>query len=295
MRVLFNKKFLNHNADSKAEGSYRLLKFPEYFDDDEADGEPFIKLIHPQHYIDSIRKSCMDNKIVAEIQLSPESYDAAITAVGLTVMASIQGDFAAVRPPGHHAGIQTNSGFCLFNNIAIAAQQQANKGKRVAIIDMDAHHGNGTQEIFYNSDNVFYVSFHQTMTFPHTGNASETGEGKGKGSTFNIPLLPGCKDKVLLKCTDKAIQAVSEFKPDIVGISAGFDGYYKDRMMNFDFTLKAYYECGFKLGRAFKKIFATLEGGYHEDIYECVTHFVDGINVGSRPVRNRFNHDMSIG
>jgi len=296
MRVLFNKKFLEHNIhETTAEGSYRLKEFPEHFEDEDVDGEPYMTLVHPESYVNHIKESCFKNKILAEIQLSPESWEATKTAVGLTVLASMQCDFAAVRPPGHHAGRESYSGFCLFNNIAIASQRLINKGKKVAIIDFDAHHGNGTQEIFYNSDKVFFASLHQAFTFPHTGHTEEKGEGKGMDCTFNVPLMPGSKDKAFLSTMDKIISAAKEFEPNVVAVSAGFDGYYKDKMMNFDFSLKAYYECGFRIGRAFNNIFAVLEGGYHEDIHPCVTNFVNGINVGSRPIKNRFDYDMSIG
>ena len=105
----------------------------------------------------------------------------------------------------------------------------------------------------------------------------------------------GSKDKVFLSTIDKMIASAQTFEPDIVAVSAGFDGYFNDKMMNFDFSLKAYYECGFKLGRAFKHIFAVLEGGYHDELRECTEAFVNGINVGSRPVRDSFDHNMSIG
>ncbi len=296
MKVLFNSKFLYHNVDSEAEGAYRIEQFPGKYEDRDRNGEEYITLVHTENYKQLIKEGCLNNETLAEIQLSPESYEAALSAVGLTVHASEYNGFAVVRPPGHHAGREKAAGFCLFNNIAIATQKLVNEGKKVAIIDIDAHHGNGTQDIFYESDKVFYISFHQAFTYPHTGQAEETGKDKGKGYTLNIPLMLGSDDKVFLSTMDKTIQAAKGFQPDIVAISAGFDGYYKDKMMNFDFSLKAYYECGFKLGRAFKtNIFAVLEGGYHEDIYQCVTNFVDGVNVGSRPIRNRFDFDMSIG
>jgi len=296
MKVLFNSKFIDHNVDSEAEGAYRIEQFPGKYEDRDRNGEEYITLVHTENYKQLIKEGCLNNETLAEIQLSPESYEAALSAVGLTVHASEYNGFAVVRPPGHHAGRERAAGFCLFNNIAIATQKLVNEGKKVAIIDIDAHHGNGTQEIFYESDKVFYISFHQAFTYPHTGQAEETGKDKGKGYTLNIPLMLGSDDKVFLSTMDKTIQTAKNFQPDIVAISAGFDGYYKDKMMNFDFSLKAYYECGFKLGRAFKtNIFAVLEGGYHEDIYQCVTNFVEGVNVGSRPVRNRFDFDMSIG
>ncbi|MEZ5082016.1 MAG: hypothetical protein R2750_00960 [Bacteroidales bacterium] len=295
MRVLFNKKFLNHNIDSLAEGHYRIANFPGFYEDENADGERFMSLIHPQSYIDSIKEACFNGDMLAEVTLTPASWEAAKSAVGLTVMASLQGDFAAVRPPGHHAKADCASGFCFFNNIAIATQNLVNRGKKVMIIDIDAHHGDGTQAIFYSSGNVFYSSVHQAFSFPFTGNASETGEGEGKGYTLNIPIMPGSKDEHFLKALDTIISAGHLFNPDVVGISAGFDAYENDRMLDLKVTQKGFYECGFRLRRAFNNIFAVLEGGYHFEIKECMEAFISGINVGSRPIKNSFDHEMSIG
>lgn len=295
MRVLFNKKFLDHNTDSPAEGRYRLANFPEFYDDEEADGEKFISLVHTPSYIEKIKKACSENEVLAEVRLNPKTWEAAKSAVGLSIMASLQGDFAAIRPPGHHAKADCASGFCFFNNIAIAAQNLVNKGKKVMIIDIDGHHGDGTQDIFYHSDKVFYASIHQAFTFPFTGNASETGEGKGKGYTLNIPVMPGCKDGQFLKVIEKLIKAGYQFQPDVVGVSAGFDTYKNDRLLDFKITKKGFYECGFRLRRSFKNVFAVLEGGYHTELKECIESFVNGINVGSRPIKSTFDHEMSIG
>jgi acetoin utilization deacetylase AcuC-like enzyme len=295
MKILFNKKFLRHNAEAQEEGTYRVSQFATLCNEEEFDGEPYISLVHPAEYIETIKKSCREKKKIAEIQLTSDTWEAAKTAVGLTIKASEQGDFAAVRPPGHHAGRASCMGFCLFNNIAIATQKLVNAGKKVFIIDIDAHHGNGTQDIFYAEDKVFYCSIHQSFSYPFTGQPFEKGIGPGEGFTLNIPLMLGCGDKSFLGAMDHAIEAARQFNPDVVGVSAGFDGYAKDKMMNLDYSLKAFYESGFKLGRAFKNIFAVLEGGYHDEVFECVNQFIEGIHVGSRPVRNRFDHDMSVG
>ncbi|MCF8378230.1 MAG: hypothetical protein K9H49_01555 [Bacteroidales bacterium] len=295
MRILYNKKFLFHNIESPAEGAYRLEKFKDQLEEEDVDGEEFISLVHPENYIKSIQKACLNREMMAEVLLTPESWEASKSAVGLSVMAALQGDFALIRPPGHHAGISKAHGFCFFNNIAIASQFLVNQGKRVLIIDIDGHHGDGTQAIFYDSNKVFYTSIHQAFAFPFTGNPGETGTGKGNGFTLNIPLMPGCGDKHFLKALDKIILKGHQFKPDVVAISAGFDGYEKDRLLGLKITQKAYYECGFKLRRAFKNTFAVLEGGYHSDLKECIESFINGVNVGSRPIKDTYDHEMSLG
>ena len=295
MKVLFNKKFLNHNVSSDAEGAYRIAEFPEHFEDVDNNGEEFITLVHTDEYAQFIKDACLNNEIAAEVQLTPDSYEAAISAVGLAVQAARDGDFAVIRPPGHHAGRERAAGFCLFNNIAIASQMLVNEGKKVFIFDFDGHHGDGTQAIFYKTDKVFYASTHQMYAYPNTGFADETGEGQGKGFTLNLPLISGSGDKEFFAALDKAIAAAREFKPDVVGISAGFDAYEKDRILQLKFSLKAFYESGLRLRRAFPNIFAVLEGGYHHEIKQCVETFVDGVNVGARPRKSLYDENMSFG
>jgi len=295
MRVLFNRKFLQHNIQSPAEGAYRMDSFSEYYDDEDCDGEKYITLIHTESYKEKVKEACMRSKVLAEVQLTPESYEAAKTAVGLTVMAAEQGDFAAVRPPGHHAARECFSGFCFFNNIAIATEHLVKKGKRVFIFDFDGHHGDGTQSIFYESDQVLYTSIHQAFTFPFTGTPAETGKGKGEGYTLNIPVLPGSGDDVFFWSLNTIIAKAHLFEPDVVAVSAGFDGHPDDHLLSLNYSQKAFYECGFRLRRAFGQIFGVLEGGYHHQLRECIDAFVSGVNVGSRPIRNNFDHNMSLG
>ena len=295
MRILFNRKFLKHNVASQAEGAYRLARFQDEYEDEECNGEKFITLIHPESYLERIKKACFDEASLAEVQLNMDSYEAAVTAVGLSVMAAEQCDFAAVRPPGHHALRDSFAGFCFFNNIAIATQHLVNQGKRVFIFDFDGHHGDGTQAIFYESDQVFYASIHQAFTFPMTGSPTDIGKGAGEGYTLNIPLMPGAGDKAFLKAVEAVIARGREFEPDVLAVSAGFDGHPDDLLLGLKFTVKGFYECGFRLRRAFPRVFAVLEGGYHNHIKECAEAFVSGVNVGSRPIRNSFDHNMSIG
>jgi acetoin utilization deacetylase AcuC-like enzyme len=294
MKLLFNKIFLNHNSDSPYEGSYRLTDFSD-LECTEADGEAYFELVHTKDYINKIKTACENGQAIAEIKLNPSSYMAAKTAVGLAIRAAASGDFALVRPPGHHAHSDRASGFCLFNNVAIAAKKLANEGKKVFILDIDGHHGDGTQSIFYNSKQVFFCSIHQQNTYPFTGTFMELGVGDGIGCTLNIPIPSNSGERDFIKAVEKAIQAAKSFKPDVVAVSAGFDGYRKDRLLSMNFSLHAYYECGFKLRRAFKNVFAVLEGGYHPDLKECVNMFVEGVNMGAKPTNIRWNPDLSIG
>ncbi len=295
MKALFHKKFLEHNVESEAEGAYRLLSYMDIYEAPAVDGEPYLDLIHTERYIDYVRKACQQGEDVAETTLTPASWEAACLAVGLTIQASEQGDFAVVRPPGHHAGRERAAGFCFFNNIAIAAQKLVNEGKKVFIFDIDGHHGDGTQSIFYESDQVLYISIHQHYAYPFTGFPDETGSGPGTGFTVNFPLISGTGDKEFLEAVDKSITRGRQFSPDVVAVSAGFDAYQKDKLLGLQVTQRGFYECAFRLRRAFPNIFAVLEGGYHDDIKECIDRFIEGIHNGAKPPVLKWDTDMSIG
>jgi acetoin utilization deacetylase AcuC-like enzyme len=295
MKVLFHKKFLEHNIDSEAEGAYRVLSFADSYEVPEFDGEPFLGLVHTERYIREIRRACEDSEYMAEIYLTPESWEAACLAVGTTIQASENGDFAVVRPPGHHAGRERAAGFCLFNNIAIATQRLVNLGKRVFIFDIDGHHGDGTQSIFYDTDKVLYCSIHQHYAYPFSGFPDERGEREGYGYTYNLPLIAGSGDKEFLEAVDKAIIRGRSFAPDVVGVSVGFDAYQKDKLLGLQVSARSYYECAFRLRRSFSDIFAVLEGGYHEDLKELTLRFIEGIHNGALPPALKWDTEMSIG
>ncbi|OGY42966.1 MAG: hypothetical protein A2Y67_02855 [Candidatus Buchananbacteria bacterium RBG_13_39_9] len=277
MKILFNKKMLNYGVNSSPEGSYRLRDFTG-FEDTDFNGENFIPLIYDKKYIQKIKKSCECKNIVAEIKLDNESCEAAFTAIGLSILASKQNDFAVIRPPGHHAGKDKAFGFCLFNNIAIAAKSLVNEGKRVCILDIDGHHGNGTQSIFYSSNKVLYCSIHQQNSFPHTGSISKRGRGDGFGYNINIPIAEKSGDDIFLLALEKMLPNILKFKPDIIAVSAGFDGYHQDALLNLNYSLNAFYECGVLLRKNFNNIFAVLEGGYHNNIKKCIEVLIAGIN-----------------
>ncbi len=203
-----------------------------------------------------------------------------ITAVDMAADKRAKNIFCLVRPPGHHAGTSFSMGFCLFNNIAIAAEYASEKYKlkRIAIIDWDVYHGNGTQEIFYDSNKVLYISLHQYPFFPGTGSEEERGEGKGFGYTLNFPLPARTAGKKYLEIMDVHIlKELKNYNPDIIFVSAGFGAHKKDpladmKLESSDFSSITLRLKDFAESRVIP-IISILEGGYDpaslaESVYE---------------------------
>jgi|TARA_B100001964_G_C14252656_1_gene610697 acetoin utilization deacetylase AcuC-like enzyme len=292
MNFIYNKIFLKHKTSNHPECPARLSYFDKNTGETKLEnGEKYLNLIYNKDYIGLIKKSSeKELHIDADTYTNKYSYEAACFSVASAIKASEQNSFSLGRPPGHHATKSKAMGFCLFNNIAIATKNLISKGKKVFIIDFDGHHGNGTQEIFYNSGNVLYLSTHQFSAFPGTGWIDEIGENKGKGFNINIPLPPETGDDLFLQSLNTFIPIINkQFKPDIVGVSAGFDGHYSDSLLQLNLTTNAYYEIGKLLSNNFNNIFACLEGGYNlKFIHRNILDFVNGVSKKEQQFKEEF-------
>ena len=241
-----------------------------------------VELVHAIEYIRLVEAVCRTGGGPLDPQdtvTSPDSFEVARYAVGGTLKAvnlvmkkKFENAFALIRPPGHHAGKFRALGFCIFNNVAIAAQYLIEKLelKKVLILDVDAHHGNGTQEKFYETNKVLYISLHEDPTdFPGTGFTKEVGKGEGLGYNVNIPLPYGTSDQTYLRAVKEIVTPiVCEYKPEFMLVSAGFDSHYKDPVGNLSLSalcIDQIYETIMNLASRIhgKKLVCVLEGGYN--------------------------------
>jgi acetoin utilization deacetylase AcuC-like enzyme len=222
-------------------------------------------------FFQNLREGFLD----PETAVHPETWDIALLAAGATLDAArwsvtqSKPSVALVRPPGHHAGPDYGGGFCYLNNVAIAAADQVTQGRKVAILDYDAHHGNGTSEIFSDEAAVLYISTHQYGIYPGTGAAEDVGKGEGRGYNVNIPFTAGCGDTSFFAAYDEIVEPiVKAHKPDVILVSLGVDAHYRDPLTGLALSSPGYVDLMSRSATLAQKLcggrfVVALEGGYH--------------------------------
>ncbi|GIW21531.1 MAG: histone deacetylase [Candidatus Sericytochromatia bacterium] len=248
--------------------------------------------IHSKEYVSFVEKFCNDNegRIDEDTVVSNESYNTAIYACGSVIKAlefilqnSINKVFCFIRPPGHHALPNKTMGFCLFNNLSVAINEALEKYrlKRVAVLDFDVHHGNGTEQIFYNSNKVLTISWHQYPFWPFSGSYNDIGTGKGEGYNINIPIPEGFSDYIYFETFENIVlPALKKFNPEMIFVAAGYDAHYKDPLGGLNATDNLYKYLSFRINQISDelcngRLLLTLEGGYnlealHNGVYNTL-------------------------
>ncbi len=231
-------------------------------------------LVHDPWHVETVRSTVLKDltRLDIDTDVSRDSFEVALWAAGTVADAASRARpgevrLALIRPPGHHASRTESKGFCLFNNVAIATEALLKRGlRRVAIFDFDAHHGDGTQSIFYDRGDVLYVSVHQdpATLYPGTGFPDEVGVGEGEGLTVNMPLPPGSGDEGLMAMASIARRVIEMFSPNALAFSMGFDGHQKDPLTELRYSIMGFHSLGREFSGLCSRIpcFGALEGGY---------------------------------
>ncbi len=289
--LVYDPIYLEHDTGNHVENSQRLVAIMSHLEESGMINQATtlsprlasieeLEMVHTPEYISQIQSKAERGGgwLDPDTIMCPKSYEAALyaaggvlTAVEAVMKKEVDNAFALVRPPGHHATRNSAMGFCIFNNVAVAAKfALANfKLNRVLIADFDVHHGNGTQETFYADSKVLYFSTHQYPFYPGTGRINETGTGKGEGTTVNFPMTAGWGDEEYLRAFNEVLVPVARrFQPEFILVSAGFDPHWADSLAMMQVSVAGFAQ----MVEVLKKLAAelcqgrlvfTLEGGYN--------------------------------
>ena len=252
-------------------------RFPDYVVGEPASRDQ-IEAVHAPEYVDAIEAISAGTWLDPDTYATPTTYESACLAAGCAIEAVERGGFALVRPPGHHALRAAAMGFCIFGNVAIAARhaQIALGLERVAVVDFDVHHGNGTEALFADDSTVLTVSLHQWPFWPGTGGPGTSSEG-----VVNVPLAAGSGDDEYLSAFEVVVEpAVTAFAPDVVIVSAGFDAHQDDPLAEMEVTADGFRELARRSAAFAPRTAAVLEGGYNlETLPELVQAALEGFEA----------------
>lgn len=277
MKIIFSKRCIEYEFPGHPESPqrlrniYNLLKEKEFeFIEPEPAKEEDILRVHSRILLERVKSA----EYFPDTPNSKEMIQYAMLSCGSAIKAqelalSNMPAFSIMRPPGHHATKDSAGGFCYFNNIAVAVDKALDAVERVAIIDIDCHHGNGTQDIFLGLERVFYVSLHQSPLYPGSGL-------KSIKNCLNFPLPEGTGEKDYLNTLEKAIEEVIKFSPQLIAVSAGFDTYKKDPLTSLRLEKQTYAKISGLISALNKPAFSVLEGGYSDGLAECVDAYIEG-------------------